>query len=173
MSGSYKSEKETHAVTSAICDGFMGLQELRDEMREVADNMENGNLGHTDKAQRCQEAADTLESYCDNEPDVPDDFSDLMVEVFIQRNRRKGRSESRAVRCSNACALLSAAADRIREWAEEKQEERNKIEDDANGNATPEAEALDEKISNAEDLAGELEDVVSNCEGVDFPGYYG
>jgi class 3 adenylate cyclase len=54
----YKSQTIDSTVGDAIAEAFGELQSLRDEMRETADNMESGGMGHMDKAQNAAAAAD-------------------------------------------------------------------------------------------------------------------
>jgi DNA repair exonuclease SbcCD ATPase subunit len=153
--GSYKSETIDTTVTDAISEAFGEFQTLRDEMREGADNMENGGLGHTDKAQRWAEAADALDAFADNEVDVPDDAANLKVSATIQVQKRKGRGTSRAVRFDNAVALLETAKDAV-------EEEMGRLEDEA-ADARHRAEEYEMDAADAQhemetaETAGEVE----------------
>jgi len=112
---SYKNEQVHTTVSDAIDDAFAEFQALRDEMAENVSNMENAGTGleNTAKFQATQEAHDTLDQFADNQPDVPDAAEGLAVSVHLQVQKRKGRGTSRAVRYSNAVALLEAARDAV------------------------------------------------------------
>lgn len=196
----YKSQTIDSTVGDAIAEAFGELQSLRDEMRETADNMESGGMGHMDKAQNAAAAADTLDSVADNEPDMPGESADLKVTACIAVQRRKGRGTSRAVRCENAAALLEGAVDaldtemeRLRGEAAACRESASSCEADADaareddppdldaaGDADSEAAAFesqaDEYESNAdeyESLRDELQNAIDEIGGVEFPGMYG
>jgi len=142
---------ECKGSVESISDAFSELESLAEEMREIADNMEDGGMGHMPKAEAAGEAADTLEGL--TEPEVPSCLEGRDTSWHESVNRRKGRGPSRAVRCSNACAVFRAAADSAMEWAESCDDE-------------------DEKQA-AEEFADECNAVADEAEGVEFPGMYG
>lgn len=156
----YKIVPYKTTLSAAIGDAYGEFQNLRDEMRETADNMESGNLGHTDKAQRCGEAADTLDGFADDEPNIPENVGEMPVTTTQMENKRKGRGNSRDVRCSNAVTLLQAAVDVI--------ETKLETFDKEGLSETEEAEKSD-----LEELKDALETAAGDAEVVEFPGMFG
>lgn len=154
MSKSYKSVPVETTVAAAIGDAFSEFQSLAEEMREGYDNMEGGNLGHTDKCQRYGEAADELENHTD-EPDVPEFLAKLVVKTTELRPTRKGRAPGRSTRLSNAQSLLQAARDVVSEWGSQDDEE---------------SEEAESQKKAAEQLVSDLDE---HCDfDVDFPGMF-
>lgn len=149
----YKAVQQKTTVAAAIGDAYSELQSLRDEMSETADNMQD-TLSQTPKYQAVEEARDTLDGFCDSEPNVPDGVSDLEVTYSEMVNSRKGRGPSRSVRCSNASSMLEAVIEAINAHAEDL-----KDGDDLKGEI--------------QTLADELQEAVDNAGGVEFPGMYG
>lgn len=139
--GSYKIRTQKTDLQSAISDGIAALQSLRDEVQEIVDNASGTNFENSQRIQTFSETADAL-SYADNEPTLPDELAEVAVEY--SESYKRGHI-SRAVQCSNACAMLQAAVDAL------------------------EAQEHDDASS----IAGELEDIISNAEGAEFPGMYG
>lgn len=148
MARKMKYTDHTGTVSECIDDGLAELQSLGEEMREWADNMENGNLGATQKCQDVGAAADTLEGL-DTSIEVPDSAAEEEVKY---QSGSKGRSLSRSLRRDNAVAMLQAARDRLEELKYEAGEDSD--------------EDFDSPIDS-------LESVISEAEGVEFPGMYG
>jgi hypothetical protein len=155
MSRSYKVEKRTTTVSAAVSDALSELQELGSEMREWFDNMSEG-LQQTGKAETISCTADSLESV--SEPDVPECVAELEVTYFESVNRDKRRGPSRAVRCENAVAMLNAAKDAVEAFTSSKGE----------------GDGVDQDvISEVDQLVSDLDDVISEAEGCEFPSMYG
>lgn len=148
----YKTIQRT-ATISAVEDAFSELETLGEEMRETYDNMEGANMGHMEKCQRAGEAADTLEQL--QQPDPPASIVDLQITYGEAVNKDKRKGCSRAVRCSNACAVLRAASERAQEW----------LDDEANKE--------DESRDDVEQFINDIDDIADSAEGVDFPGMFG
>jgi chromosome segregation ATPase len=185
MSSKYKSKTEEFAVADALSIANQEIADLADEMRTWADNLEGGNLGHTDKAQRVAEAADSLEGI-EQQEDLHEEAESARCTVTIQVVRSARYSPSRAVRAANAAAMLQAAAgaiqDRISELEELKREHELKHEEPQEGATAdgPEAEACADEIARIEDAISELESqadsieqAASELEGIEFPGMFG
>lgn len=186
----YKSVEHDYSVGDAVSGAFEELQSLRDEMSEWRDNMSSGNMEHMEKYSEVESAADTLDSNADSEPDVPECATELRFKVQLQENRRKGRGDSRSVRCSNAAALLSGAAGACEERMSEIDDEIEALEkkrnsvvetEDTSAELSPEdemeqagndIETLESQKSELESLKDELENIASEMDGVDFPGMY-
>lgn len=158
--GSYKNVT-TETNVSAVEDAFANLEELGSECREIVDNAEGG-LAETARIQTFGETADALEGL--NAPEIPDCVAGLTMTVTTQQSSRKGRGESRAVRCANEVAVLSAARDAVDEWINTRTGE---IEDD--GGSVDD----DEDVQAAVEFVGELENAISDAESCEFPGMFG
>lgn len=153
-------------VGTAIDNARQEIEDLAGEMREWAENLESGNLDHTEKAQRVSEAADALEALDVPEPDDEFQITDtLKLELsaeqmtfdFTPMKRKRGYL-SRRNRAAEAANLLESAAGAI----------RNHIENDYS-----DADDDDLDFSALEQLADELESVASELQDVEFPGMYG
>ena len=158
--GSYKSVTAETNVSS-VEDAISNLEELGNECREIVDNASDG-LKETSRIQTFDETADTLEGI--SAPDIPECVADLTMTVTTQQSTRKGRGESRAVRCANEVAVLSAARDAVDEWINTRTGE---IEDE--GGSVDD----DEDVQAAVEFVGELENIISDAENCEFPGMYG
>lgn len=142
---------ESKGTAEEMVDGAMtDLQELRDEVREIADNAEGTGLENTSRIQTLAEAADGLDGVADETFSWDNQtLSALPVTAQIMFSRR---SISRAVRCSNAVAILTAVKEALEEFQTGDDEEANSV---------------------ADDLVSTLEDVISGAEGLEFPGMFG
>jgi len=137
------------SLQGAIEDGYSRLAELRDECQEIVDNASDG-LRETQRIQTLDETANTL-SETDSEIDVPETIAELIVNYT--EDRRKSKSHSRATRCSEATELLSAAKSVAEEWLLENE-------------GTNEGDEVQSFID-------ELDEMINNAEGCEFPGMYG
>lgn len=168
----YKPRPIKTTVAAAVGDAFSEFQTLAEEMRETADNMENGGMGHLPKCEAASDAADELESHID-EPEVPDCLATIEVEATEMVNKDKRKGPSRDTRLANAQALLEAAKVELENMdtaaflKHREALEKTRIEAGLDGESPGEVE-LEEK---AEELAQELGEHVDFT--VDFPGMYG
>lgn len=154
----YKPQPRQNTVPDLVTEGCGELSTLAEEMREWADNLENGNLGHTQKFDDVSACADELERI--DEPSMPEGLGDVLavaVHWTEMVQSRKGRSESRSVRRDNAVARLQAALDFLQESVEEEQEDSG---------------LTDEQRSEVEQFVTELQDIIDTAESLDFPGIY-
>lgn len=149
---SYKFVSCQGSVSGAIEDAVSALTELGEECTGAADNFPNSD--HP-KAEAFREAGSTLEGISVEVGDLPDDLAEQTVQYQEAVPRAKRRSPSRSVRCSNACAMLQASADRLQEWLDD---DANKDHDDR---------------GDVETLISECESAISEAEGVEFPGMFG
>ena len=149
--GSYKNVQQVGSVGS-VADAISELQSLAEECREIVDNAEGG-LAETARIQTFEETASTLEGI--SEPEVPEVVDELEIRYVEQRSTRKGRGESRAVRCANAVSLLQAAQEAVSVWLEDDANEKHDARDDV------------------EQLANDLEEIIGEAEGCEFPGMFG
>lgn len=175
--GSYRGEKRTSTVASAVADAVSDLTSLGEECREIVDNASEG-LSQTQRIQTLDETASALEDA--QEPDIPEPLSDIPVTYVEMVQKRKGRGSSRATRRDNAVAMLDAAVEALQGFGDAMEEAKGAV---AGGTATPDQQrmvgAVVEAADNEEDgpdiegLIGEIEEIKNNVEGVDFPGMYG
>lgn len=149
--GSYKN-RSTDSTVSAISDAISDLTSLGEECREIVDNASE-NLQQTSRIQTFDETASALEGL--SEPDVPEVVAELPITYVEQISTRKGRGESRAVRCANSVAVLQAAQEAVAMWLEDEENEKHEDRDDV------------------EQLANDLEEIIGEAEGCEFPGMYG
>jgi hypothetical protein len=148
---SYKSHICTGSVSSAE-DARCALEELGSECREIVDNAPEG-LQQSERISTFEESASALENI--SEFDIPECVADLPIEYSEQRVTRKGRSESRAVRCSNAVAVLEAARDALDTWLEDEENEGHDDRDEV------------------ESLHAEIDQAIADAEPCEFPGMFG
>lgn len=158
--GSYKNVT-TETNVSAVEDAISDLEELGNECREIVDNASDG-LKETSRIQTFDETAGTLEGI--SAPDIPECVADLTMTVTTQQSTRKGRGESRAVRCSNAVSVLQAASEAAQQWLDENEAAP------AEGVSTAEHHALRDEVV---DFIAEVDDIISDAESCEFPGMYG
>ena len=172
MSKSYKPVLRTTTLSAAIADAMSELAALGEEARELVDNASEMSQG-TQRIQTFDETASALENLVEPNIDGIGTFSDLDVEYTEQVHRSRKASPSRAVRCGNACAMLSAAHDRlddlianggIDEW--EGSNVRSAIGDESSPSRGEVFDAIGE-------LIGELAEIISEAEGCEFPGMFG
>lgn len=145
-----------------------GLQELRDEVREIVDNAGDA-LANTQRIQTLAETADALDGVVDNEPTVPEAVQGLAITYAEQELRRRGRSLGRARRRDNEVAPLAAARDLAEELAEALRDPAGELPE----GLEVAADARDELADELETLAQELGEIVDAAEGCEFPGMYG
>lgn len=149
--GSYKN-RSTDSTVSAISDAISDLTSLGEECREIVDNASE-NLQQTSRIQTFDETASALEGL--SEPDVPECVAELPITYSEQISTRKGRGESRAVRCANSVAVLQAAQEAVAMWLEDETNEEHVERDEV------------------EQLANDIEEIIGEAEGCEFPGMYG
>ena len=149
--GSYKN-RSTDSTVSAISDAISDLTSLGEDCREIVDNASE-NLQQTSRIQTFDETASALEGL--SEPDVPECVAELPITYSEQISTRKGRGESRAVRCANSVAVLQAAQEAVAMWLEDETNEEHAERDEV------------------EQLANDIEEIIGEAEGCEFPGMYG
>jgi hypothetical protein len=152
----YKSVVVKKTISEAVGDAFSELQCLRDEMREKAEALEEKFSG-TEKYQTCNDTADTLDGFCDEEPEMGSDLGETELEYGQVTNTR---GVSRANRCSNAVQALTAVKELVEDRVEElqKDDDRGKVGD-----------ALLEELEEFVEIVG---NAIDGAEGLDFPGMY-
>lgn len=137
------------SVSDAVGEIISEIECLAEEMGSWRDNMEE-KLSHTSKYESVSECADTLENI--SSPDVAESLNDVEVMIHDLKPRRRGYS--RAARLAQAMYVLDQCVSALEEF-------------EASETASEDAK------SDAESLRDELENIRSDCDGVDFPGMFG
>jgi hypothetical protein len=154
--------KEYTGSVSSVSDAFSALESLGEEAREIVDNASEG-LSQTSRIQTFDETADTLEGL--SEPDVPTCVADLPI-TWTECTTRTGR----ATRRDNATACLTAAKNAAESWLEEQRAK----EADADGVAESDEGGEDEvDLDEVEQFISDVDDMITEAEGCEFPGMYG
>lgn len=148
---SYKT-RQCESTITVVGDAISEIESLAGEMREWADNLENGGLGHTQKYEDVTAAAESLEAV--SEIEVPSIIDHMTLKYSESYNPRKGRGESRAVRLANAVTILETAREVASNWLDGLPKE-------------------DENREAVETFTDELDNAISEVEGVEFPGMFG
>lgn len=167
-----------HSATIADVEGAIAnlRDELGEEMRSWYDNMSE-NLQGGDKGSSVDEAASTLEGLdC---PDIPDLIDGLGFDYTTQhKGGRKG--DPRWLRRDNEVSILQSAAETTRGWVDDVEECLKDLPDDAEDDTEVEFRdqthtvgELRQGIEDATQFADDLDNVISDAEGVEFPGMYG
>lgn len=165
MSG-YKTVTSQTTVSAAIADANSEVESIADEMREWADNIEE-KFSTTDKYQRINDAAETLENLDKPDETDMDSDADRVITVGQSVQSRKGRATSRACRAGNAASLYDAAASELRDYAEELREKVKTLTDQV------EIDPLNKYAEEADELADACEAAKDEVEGVELPGMFG
>jgi hypothetical protein len=147
----YKPSKCAGTVSS-ITDAVSELESLAEECREIVDNS-GEKLAETQRIQTFSETADTLEGI--SEPSIPDVISGDGISYIEMVPSRKGRGTSRSTRRDNAVNVLQAALDAAEDFLDDEENEEH-----------------DER-SDVEMFVSEVQDIIDNAEGCEFPGMYG
>jgi hypothetical protein len=163
---------------SSVSDAYSALEELGSECREIVDNAPEG-LNQTQRITTFEETADALEGV--SEPDVPSCISDLHINYSEAVPNNKRASTSRSVRCSNAAAVFSAAADASNEQLEKDRVlwAARKVWDDLDVDmqaeqTEPDSPMIDEDDEgDVEQFANDCEEIASTVESLEFPGMFG
>ena len=150
--------KRSETAESAFDSAKGDLESLTQEMTDWRDNMDGSGLENTSKFESVSTAADSLESGNGNmeSVEIPESIKADTVEWTEFKH-----ADARWRRLSNLLGAINA----VKEHASEKADQ---LRSPAEGVAPNEdaAQELDEFVSS-------IEDVVSEIEGVDFPGMYG
>lgn len=139
-------------VPDAIDEVFMEIETLAQEMRDWADAMED-KLSHTQKYETVSSTADTLEGISNPLEGIDDADRTWLNELVIvgyQDPTPRRAGFSRPDRCGQCADLLESVADLLQDYK---------------------GPAERETIAN--DIYGDVEAAVSECQGVEFPGMYG
>ncbi len=158
--GRYKSVEAKISIRDAVQDGLADLAELAEEMGSWRDNTEGTPAENSPRFEIVTETAEALESI--DEPNLEDYIPTAILDREVTYHYSKvqsGRQKtpSRAVRCSNACAMIQAAVDEL-----ESDSLLDRYTDESKVEVTQQIEGL----------ANELSEIISNVEVLEFPGMY-
>lgn len=161
-------EMTEFCVADALSSGISDLEGLRDEMRDWYDNMPES-LQNGDRGGRIQEAAEALDNVdcialgdeLENEKDDNDKLRLGGIRFSYPVNKRRNLSKS--ARRDEATGLLRAAVEAVRGHLAEKE---------AAATAADAPETGEEEVDVSSEL-DELESLIDDAEGVEFPGAYG
>lgn len=173
----------TTTIEGAIADAYSELQELRDEMSEWRDNLEE-RFSHTDKYSQVSDAADALDQIADDAPEVDGPLGDITVTANHGRKASTKSPYPRWLRRDNATSLMdgaiSALEDHIATLDEKISELETAIEEataladyKSVDSLTELKDQLETEKSTAEELRDQLDSHKSEAEAVEFPGMYG
>lgn len=148
-----KPPPRTVGILDALDEAFAEIEDLAQEMREWADNLEDKFSG-TQKYEIVSSTADTLEGIENAHAGFDDATNEVLnkITIVIQDPTPRRRGYSRADRNADACTILQSISDALDEATEE---QLGAHVDDANG------------------LKDDVDAAVSELEGVEFPGAYG
>jgi hypothetical protein len=142
-----------------VNDAFSEFATLRDELGEWADNMSSANMEHLPKYEQVDEARNTLDGFCDDEPDMPENVPATLVTLLKWEESGRKKSTSRASRCSEATELLGRVIEHLEAFIEEHDEE--------------DAVWADTDRDEWEQYVTDLTNAKDEAEGVEFPGMFG
>jgi hypothetical protein len=141
-------------VISAIEEAYVEVESLAQEMRDWADSMED-KLSGTQKYGEVNDAADTLENVTNPvQASGPGDEAhyDFLkkVKITIQDPTPRARGFSRSARCGQATDLLEQVLTTLENF-----------------------DGTENEKEKADELHREIDDHISELQGVSFPGMYG
>jgi hypothetical protein len=185
--------KHQSTISGALSDAFSALEELGGEMRERFDNAPE-NLQQTDTNQRVSECADVLEGL--SEPTCPDCIAEVAMEYRTENKRRASRADRR----DEAVGILNDVIGACDTWLEENKgtddltfddipagklpalrtqcgvEEDVDPTDDQRGemlDAYTSDLTIDDERGEVEEFQQEVQGLIDEAEGAEFPGMYG
>lgn len=161
MAVKYHETKTT--LGAAVSDAYSILAELRDEVREVCDNMPESLQGGS-RYETLSETADALDTF-DSEPDVPESYSDAVVTYGSNRRKTQSRSDRR----DEAVRMLEAARACVDSLLGDLEESLAETPDDPED----EEDERDAHVADLTQLGGELDDAIGYAESAEFPGMMG
>lgn len=151
MKQTKQAKQTTLSVDNAVSEFYSIMEQLRDEVRDAADGLED-NFSSTARYEQLREAESALDDLVDSPVftgDLPEQVLNTMVSYAPNDKKRLTRNERR----QNAIAALNAALDSL----------RNTL-DDQDSTLSEDNEAV------LSDVIGELEQAESDAESVEFPG---
>lgn len=186
----------TTTIEGAIADAYSELQELRDEMNEWRDSLEE-RFSHTDKYSQVSDAADALDQIADDAPEVDGPLGDIPVTASHGRKASTKSPYPRWLRRDNATSLMDGAISALEDHIATLDEKITELETAIEELEKPTAERvataladyelneisvdsltelkdqLETEKAEAEELRDQLDSHKSEAEAVEFPGMYG
>lgn len=172
------------SVADAIESGVADLETLRDELQDWYDNLPE-NFQSGEKGSQLEEAISNLDDASGFDAGILTETGDTDADApkypgmqrFTYNVSTKTR-QSRSYRRDEATGLLRGALDEVRAWIEREEKALNESGDDdefdPNAAATEAGEeAHRDLIESAREAADELENLIDQAEGAEFPGMYG
>lgn len=155
----------TTTVEDLVSSAKDAVEELANELRDWHSNLPPG-IDSSSKADEIDEAASTLESI--SFPDIPE-VACTLTTVHLPALE----TDSRAKRCAEACAMIENARDAIYKKVNEIQTANSNPTTPAATPAEPATSATtpdpDEIIREFNSFAEELESILDELQGVNFP----
>lgn len=169
-----KSNIETASVGGLIDEFYNTCQELRDELQEWKDNIEEKFSG-TEKYSTLEESVNNLEGFCENIPEYEIDGFDSAAMHEYTRSPLKKKASRRdrmghAMEAANiAVGLIEAEIEKI-ETALGEANDQDVESETGTGHDVDALEATKDALT---ELKDQLENDVSEAENVEFPGMFG
>ena len=135
-------------IAATVGDCYSTLENLGQEFRDICDNTPDS-LQSTDLYDRRDTTASTIEGM--SEPDVPEWLGEV---TFIWTQWPRSSTKSRGGQCSEAAAMLQAVVDKLDELIEANSYTKEQNDDMAS-------------------LKDDLETIISEAEGCEWPGMFG
>jgi len=159
--GKYKQVREKFTVGDGLDASEIG--DLRDEMQEWVDNMGGTALENTSRYQMAEEAVDLLSRVDDVQFDdiwdainntecLTGDLKNLEYEVVIFKVKSRRQYPSRGYRLSNTISIINGALECLRDFLEPYEAE---------------------EVGEVREVIDEVESIVQELDGLEFPGMYG
>jgi chromosome segregation ATPase len=169
-----KAKTEMASVGGLIDEFYSTCSDLRDELQEWKDNIEEKFSG-TDKYNTLEESVNNLEGFCENVPDYEIDGFDASAQHETIRYPLKKKASRRdrmgqAMEAANiAVSLIEAEIEKI----ENALEEANDQDVESETGTDHDVDALEATKDALTELKDQLENDVSEAENVEFPGMFG
>lgn len=144
------------SLSNAISEGYSVAEGLKDELSDWLGNLPES-LQNGDLADRLQTAIDGLEN--PQEPDssfLPADIQDREIEVSYLTKRKMSRS----LRLGEGISHLQQAVEIL-----------NGLKEEFTDETDPDNSA--DWVDDVDNLVNDLEEAISEFEGVEFPGMFG
>ena len=168
-----KSNIETASVGGLVDEFYNTCQELRDELQDWKDNIEEKFSG-TEKYSTLEESVNTLDNFCENAPDYEIDGFDAGAPHEYTRSPLKKKASRRdrmghAMEAANiAVGLIEAEIEKI----ESALEEANDQDVESETGTGHDVDALEATKDALTELKDQIENDVSEAENVEFPGMF-
>lgn len=166
-------------IGDAVSYAYSTLEELRDEIQEVVDNMaDSPGLAATSRYETLENTAQLLDGAADCAPDLPECLAGIRVNYTENREKKLTRGGRR----DNAVNAMDAVISATQDWIDMKQGELDALKDgDEDEDSEEDSEEtvedkigeLENEISEAETFRDEIEEHKGSVEEAEFPGMRG